>query len=506
MERLIHELQVHQIELEIQNEELVESRAEVEALLARSTELYDFAPVGYLTLTRNSAITQANLAAASLLGLERATLMGRRLRPFLAVTDWDAFDAFLERVYTTHVRQTCEFSLVREGQRPLIVQVNASLSADEQDCRAVMQDVTEHKRLEEETKSRDRQLVVADRRKDEFLAMLGHELLNPLAPIRNALRLIRLGEPEPRPEIREAYDIIERQVENLVRLVDDLLDVGRITSGKIRLQKECIDAAVIVARAIEGARPLIDARRHTLVVNLPEVPVRVEADPLRLAQVLWNLLNNAAKYTPDGGKITLTVERGAEVMVRIRDTGVGIAPEMLPRVFELFSQVDHTLDRAEGGLGIGLTLVRRLTEMHGGTVTATSDGKGQGCEFVVSLPVLADESALAEPGEPTAPERRDAPSSGRRVLVVDDNRDSAESLALVLRFFGNDVRTSHEGNLALELAVAYRPEVVLMDIGLPGMDGLEVCRRLRNREGEIRPLIVAMTGYAPKRPASMRTW
>ena len=342
-----------------------------------------------------------------------------------------------------------------------------------------IRDITDRKRLEEAANRHAEELVEADRRKDEFLAMLGHELRNPLAPIRNALQLVRLGRLETRPEVRDAHDIIERQVENLVRLVDDLLDVGRITSGKIQLQKERIDLAAVVARAVEGARPLIDARRHTLEVNLPEVPVPVEADPVRLAQVLWNLLNNAAKYTPDGGRITLTVERGDEAVVRVRDTGMGIAPEMLPRVFDLFTQVERTLDRAEGGLGIGLTLVRRLTEMHGGTVAAPSEGQGQGSEFVVRLPVLPDEAPAAGPGKPAAEERRVAPASGRRILVVDDNRDSAESLAMLLRLFGNDVRTAQDGRLALEVAAAYRPDVVLLDIGLPGLDGLEVCRRLR---------------------------
>ena len=335
----------------------------------------------------------------------------------------------------------------------------------------------------------------ADRRKDEFLAMLGHELRNPLAPISNALQLVRLSNQDPRREVCEAFDIIERQIENMVRLVDDLLDVARITSGKIQLQKERIDLAAVVARAVEGARPLIDARRHTLEVILPEAPVPVEADPIRLAQVLWNLLNNAAKYTPDGGRITLEVERGDEAVVRIRDTGMGIASEMLPRVFDLFTQVERTLARAEGGLGLGLTLVRRLMEMHGGTVAATSAGQGQGSEFVVRLPVLPDETPSARTAKPAAAERRMAPAYGRRILVVDDNRDSAESLAMLLRLFGNDVRTVQDGRLALEVEAAYRPDVVLLDIGLPSLDGLEVCRRLRARTAKGQQLIVAMTGY-----------
>jgi PAS domain S-box-containing protein len=352
----------------------------------------------------------------------------------------------------------------------------------------IARDISNQKRLEAALRE-------ADRRKDEFLAMLGHELRNPLGPIRNALHLIRLSDPEPRREVRHAYDIIERQIENMVRLIDDLLDVARISSGKIQLQKERIDLTAVVIRAIEGARPLIDARRHALQVSLPEAPVPVEADPVRLAQVLWNLLNNAAKYTPEGGRITLEVERHDEAVVKIRDTGMGIAPEMLPRVFDLFTQMERTLDRAEGGLGLGLTLVRRLTEMHGGTVGATSTGQGQGSEFLVRLPLLTDEPPGAGPTKPPEVKRRAAPVSGRRILVVDDNRDSVESLGMLLRLFGNDVRTVQDGRLALEAAAAYCPDVILLDIGLPGLDGLEVCRRLRARTEKGQPLIVALTGY-----------
>ena len=349
-------------------------------------------------------------------------------------------------------------------------------------------DITERKQAEE-------QLKHADHQKDEFLAMLGHELRNPLAPIRNALQLVRLSDREARQEVRQAYDIIERQVENMVRLVDDLLDVARITSGKIQLRTERIDLSAVVVRAVEGARPLIDAKRHTLEVILPKAPMPVDADPVRLAQVLWNLLNNAAKYTPDRGRIILKLERENEAVVRIRDTGMGIAPEMLPRVFDLFTQMERTLARAEGGLGLGLTLVRRLTEMHGGTVEVTSAGQGQGSEFIVRLPLLSDEASEARPVKSAEAPHRVKPASGRRILVVDDNRDSAESLAMLLRLFGNDVRTVQDGNLALEVAAAYNPDVVLLDIGLPGLDGLEVCRRLRSRTKDSRTLIVAMTGY-----------
>jgi PAS domain S-box-containing protein len=331
-----------------------------------------------------------------------------------------------------------------------------------------------------------------DRRKDEFLAMLGHELRNPLAPLRNALHLVRLRGPDRRQVVRDACELMERQVEHLVRLVDDLLDVSRITRGKIKLRKERVDLAAVVQRAVEGSRPLIDSRRHAFQVSLAKGPLPVEADPVRLAQVFLNLLNNAAKYTPDGGTITLRVEReGGRAAVRVRDTGTGIPPEMLPHVFELFTQVDRTLDRAEGGLGIGLTLVRHLTEMHFGTVEVTSGGPGRGTEFVVRLPLLTDEAPAAEAARP-APE---AAPRRRHILVVDDNRDAAESLALLLRLFGNEVRTAYDGRIALDAAQSHRPDVVLLDIGLPGLDGLEVCRRLRAQPDGGKMLIVAMTGY-----------
>jgi len=336
------------------------------------------------------------------------------------------------------------------------------------------------------------QLRQADRRKDEFLAVLAHELRNPLAPVRNAVEVMRLRDVDD-PGLGRARDIIDRQVQQMTRLVDDLLDVSRITRGKVELQKESVDLAAVVARAVEISRPLIDARRHELAVTLPPEPVRLEADAARLAQVVANLLNNAAKYTEERGHIWLTVEReGPEAVVRVRDTGVGIPAEMLAQVFDLFTQVTHSLDRSQGGLGIGLTLVRSLVEMHGGGVRAHSGGPGQGSEFVVRLPLLAGRRAAGSgPGAGGRP----IESSARRILVVDDNGDAADSLAMLLRLMGNDVRTAPDGPAALEAARAYRPDVVLLDLGLPGMSGYEVCRRLREGHFANGPLVVALTGY-----------
>jgi PAS domain S-box-containing protein len=349
----------------------------------------------------------------------------------------------------------------------------------------------------------DEALREQDRRKNEFLAMLAHELRNPLAPISNALRIIRIEEPEAYTSARQAWEMIERQVEHMVRIVDDLLDVSRISHGQIKLQPARIDLAAVLSRAVESSRPLIDARRHDLVVRLVGRPLPLHADPVRTAQIFWNLLNNAAKYTPEGGRIMLSADvvepgpGGAEagVLVRVRDTGMGIPAEMLPRVFDLFTQVEHTIDRSEGGLGIGLTLVRRLTEMQGGTVEATSAGPGLGSEFSVRLP-LVDRPTTSVPATPhDTPRSKARAAASRRILVVDDIRDSADSLSKLLRLFGNDVRTSYEGRQAILAAEDYQPDVVLLDLGLPGMNGYEVAAGLRKIAALDGVTLVALTGF-----------
>ncbi len=339
------------------------------------------------------------------------------------------------------------------------------------------------------------ELREADRRKDEFLATLAHELRNPLAPIRNALHL--MAHPSEDRKAHEAERAMaERQVVHLARLIDDLMDVARIARGKIELHKEVVDLATIVRQAVESARPLIDGRRHRLTVSLPEGPTRLEGDPTRLEQVLWNLLNNAAKYSEPGGAIELVAERdGGEVVVLLRDTGIGIAPEMLPRVFDIFVQVEGHKGHAQGGLGIGLSLVRTLVQMHGGSISARSEGPGTGSEFVVRLPLLPQPIEAETPAREERREAADRPPR-RRILVVDDNVDAARSLArLLARLYGQDVRVAHDGPEALGVAGEYRPEVVLLDIGLPGMDGNEVARRLRDQPEFEQTLIVALTGW-----------
>jgi signal transduction histidine kinase/CheY-like chemotaxis protein len=359
----------------------------------------------------------------------------------------------------------------------------------------------EHQHVEPEL----RQLAEADARRNTFLAMLGHELRNPLAPIRNALRIMkRRGSDDP--EVCWARDVIEHQLQQLHQLVDDLQELSRVTSGKLRLDTEPVDVATIVAYAVETSRPTIDAHHHRLSISLPASPVLVEADSIRMAQVISNLLNNAAKYTEAGGQIRLGVAvEGAEAVFRVRDNGIGISAEMASRIFDLFAQVDHALDRSQGGLGLGLALVRSLVEMHGGSVQARSDGPGRGSEFIVRLLVLPPERAQTElESKPTTPalERAFAPDGqpsapARRVLVVDDNTSAAESLALILKFEGYDVRTAYDGESALEGIRTFRPRAVLLDIGLPGISGHEVARRVREDAGQTGvALLVAITGYA----------
>jgi PAS domain S-box-containing protein len=361
-------------------------------------------------------------------------------------------------------------------------------------CDGVTLDLTERKQMEESLRRQTAALQEADRRKDDFLATLSHELRNPLAPLRNAVQILALRGDDP-AVVAQTNELLDRQVQQMVRMVDDLLEISRIGRGKIGLQKAPVDLADVVATAVETSRPLIEAHRHTLTVSLPDRPVRVEADAARLAQALSNLLNNAAKYTEDGGRIELIAERAPEeAVLRVRDNGVGIAPEMLSQVFDMFMQVESSTDRSQGGLGIGLTLVRRLVEMHGGKIEARSAGLGEGSEFLVRLPALA-EPAPESARPPTEASSEPSAKGPRRMLVVDDNVDSAESMAVLLRFHGHEVRLAYDGQTALEEAHDFRPEVMFLDLDLPKMDGYEVARRLRLEPAMRDMTLVAMTGY-----------
>jgi signal transduction histidine kinase/ActR/RegA family two-component response regulator len=332
-----------------------------------------------------------------------------------------------------------------------------------------------------------------DRRKNEFLAMLAHELRNPLAPISNAVHLMNVQENDPN-RLKWARDVIGRQLKQLVRLVDDLLDMSRITRGKIDLKLETLDASTVIAAAVETSRPNVDHQGHTLSILLPPDPIRMRGDYARVSQVLANLINNAAKYTPRGGRISVSAERdGHDVVYRVRDSGVGIPSEFLATIFEPFTQVDRTLDRSQGGLGIGLTLVRSLVEMQGGMVTAHSAGRDQGSEFVVRFPALRDSDAPMV--VPDAVYRSEVTAVGLRVLVVDDNRDVAETTATILRLSGCDTHVAFDGRSGLDAIERLQPDAVLLDIGLPGLDGYQVVERLRSLPAHRRTLVVAVSGY-----------
>jgi signal transduction histidine kinase len=335
-------------------------------------------------------------------------------------------------------------------------------------------------------------LMEADRRKDEFLATLAHELRNPLAPIRSGLDILRASPSALNGE--EIRDMMHRQLSHLVRLVDDLLDVSRVSQGKIELRKERIALSDILKTAVEASDPLITAGRHELTLDLPDAPVWLDADLTRLSQVVSNLLNNAAKYTPDGGKIVVSARRDRdEVLIIVSDNGVGIPSDMVPRVFDLFTQVRDTLHRSHGGLGIGLSLVKRLVEMHGGAIAAESAGPGKGSAFRLRLPAARSAPGASGAAKPPSPASRQ--DAALKVLVVDDNFDVAQTVGWMLETIGHDYRLVHEGKLAVQTAQEYRPDAILLDINMPGMDGYAVCRALREQALFEDTVIIAQTGW-----------
>ena len=394
----------------------------------------------------------------------------------------------LKRAFSTGTNQRCEHRCMTVDGREMWLQTGVHVTSNSGGPRrlqGVSVDITSAKRLEGALRE-------ADRRKNEFLAMLAHELRNPLAPIVNAAELLR-AESSPDPGIREqAREIIERQAAQLTRLIDDLLDIARITSGKIKLKTAPATIDSVVQRALETVRPLIARHGHRLTLSLPAHPIWIEADTARLEQVIQNLLHNAAKYTPDGGRIDVIVQLDdTAALVRVRDTGVGIAPDLLPHVFDMFTQAETQLDRAHGGLGIGLSLVKRLVAMHGGEVSVESE-VGQGSEFSLRLPAAAAPLPQAAPARlaETPPE-----TPPLRVLVVDDNTDTARSLAMLLEASGHSVSIAHGGLAALSLANDIRPHVAFVDIGLPELDGYEVAKRMRRAPGLANIVLVALTGY-----------
>lgn len=456
--------------------------------------LFEAAEDGILILDATTGqINEANPFIQDILGRSREDLLGMRLweiGSFANIAENEA--KFVELRQRGHVRYD---HLPIETEAGRVTEVEFVSNVYEVDGRQVIQcnirDISERRKLERETERQAQELAELGRRKDEFLAMLSHELRNPLAPITSAVRLLRMQTIENAAQ-RQAREVIERQVAQLVHLVNDLLEISRIATGRIQLQLERIDLRLIVERGVEATAHEIERRRHELRISVPAVPVWVNGDPVRLEEVVVNLLANAAKYTDDGGQISITVQQqGDLVTMRVQDTGVGIAPELLPHIFELFTQGEHSLARSEGGLGVGLALVKQLTEMHGGSVDV-HDAPGRGSEFVVRLPAVH-----AEDPQPPPAEAQTAGLHGRplRILVVDDNEDMARLLQLLIEEDGHATRLAFDGQAALVAAVEFRPDVVLLDIGLPGWDGYEVARRIRREPTLANVTLVAITGY-----------
>jgi PAS domain S-box-containing protein len=477
------------------------AEAAMEHSEVRYRRLFQMAKDGILILDADTGkVIDANPFMTALLGYSRDEFLSKELWEIGLFGDIKesqaAYRELQEKGYVRYDHLPLEN---RSGQKVEVEFVsNVYQESEHQVVQCNVRDTTERSRLQRLTQEQAESLADLDRRKDEFLAMLSHELRNPLAPILNAALLLRLQSNRNRlrgienPIVQQSATIIERQVGQLTRIVDELLEVSRITTGRIQLRRESIDLGVVAENAVATVRSLIDQRKHELKVSLPEQSIWVNADSARLEQVAVNLLTNAAKYTDQGGRVWLTLyQEHDEAVLRVRDTGVGIAPEILPRIFDLFTQAERSLDRAQGGLGIGLALVQRLVEMHGGTVTVAS-AVGEGCEFVVRLPVVSPPHSQAS-SPPAELDQATGPSL--RVLVVDDNVDTVTTLALLVTESGHDVRTAYDGSAVLEAALDYRPNVVLLDIGLPGLNGFEVAKQIRQQPALTGTVLVAMTGY-----------
>lgn len=483
--------------------------------------LLSHAPLGYGFYDRGYRCVLINETLAAIAGIPVSGHLGKPLCEVLPVNA-KIMEPILAKVFETGQPLTnielCGETTAEAGLQRHWLACFYPISTKEQVLRwvgVVLTEITERRRAEEALRAseqrlrkaseserqRARQLMEADRRKDEFLAVLAHELRNPLAPIQNAMQILRMS-CMAQPVAKEPLDIMQRQIRHMVRLVDDLLEVSRITRGKVVLRKERIDLASVMENAIETCRPLIDAAQHTLNVQLPTQPLYLMADATRLSQVFSNLLNNATKYTNPGGKIDVSAEVlqspsafNPEVVVRIKDTGIGIPAELLPRVFDMFGQIEQSLDHSRGGLGIGLTLVRRLVQLHGGSVRALSDGSNQGSEFIVSLPLSVHQDAPPPAAIEHASEDLLTP---HRILLVDDNEDSATILGKLLELQGHTVEVVFDGPAALEAMPSFKPEIVLLDIGLPGMSGYDVARRIREAPESRDVVLIAQTGWGQK--------
>ncbi len=457
-----------------------------------------------VTIDHHSRVLEFNPAAERTFGYTRQEVMGRDISEFIIPPAFreqhhQGMARYLQTGEGPVLNRRLELAAVRRdgSEFPVELTVTRNPAGGPPRFTAHLRDITDRKRMENDLRQHAADMSETDRRKNEFLAMLAHELRNPLAPIRNAVQIVKLAGGHD-AAVASASEMMERQLGQMVRLVDDLLDVSRISRGKIELRKERVDLTMIVHNAVEATRPLSQCMAHQLDVHLPPQPIYLHADPARLTQVLHNLLNNACKFTDEGGRISLSIEReGSQAVIRVRDNGIGVAAEQLPRIFEMFMQIDTSLERTVGGLGIGLTLVKNLVDMHEGTVEVRSEGLGRGCEFIVRLPLAKDEGGRMkdEPESDSSFILHPSSFSSKRVLVVDDNVDAATTLAMLLKLHGHQTHTAHDGEEALQSADELRPEVMLLDIGLPKLNGYEVARRLREQPWGREILLVALTGW-----------
>lgn len=470
------------------NEELREARAQVEVALERYTEIFEFAPIGYATLDGEGTIREINHVAASLLGCERRLAIGQRFARFIGTEGRPTLDLLISSALAGPGSLSCELDVRRDGWfRPLRITA-ATLHPSEPVVLLAFEDITEHRARELELARTEHTLRVLNQRKDEFIAMLSHELRNPLGPIRTSVEVLRIAVPGSDAAL-SAVGIIDRASAHLARLVDDLLDATRITRGKIQLQHAPVELGQLLQGTVDDHLATCAKRKLVLVLQRGPDELWVHADAARIVQVVSNLIGNAEKFTPSGGRITVTlVHAGGVATISVKDTGIGIAPELISQMFEPFAQGPQALDRGHGGLGLGLATVKALVELHGGHVTIRSEGIDHGTEAIVNLPgAVSPAEARASMATPTAVRRR--------VMVVEDMRDSAHALQQVLLLRGHDVQIAYDAKTGLDLATSYKPDIVLCDIGLPDLDGFAFARRLRAKLGSAIYL-VALSGYA----------
>lgn len=503
LRRLVAELQIHQCELEIQNEELIRARAEAENWLSQYTELYEFAPVSYFALSEDGTILRVNYTGTLLLGLERSKLTSRRFGVFLLERFRRTFSDFLARAVKSDATIGCEVILVGPYERPIYARIQAAATGDGKSCRIVVLDISDRKYAEDmaiaRRKEEQARLVAeeANATKDRFLAMLSHELRTPLTPVLAAVTMLE-RRPGLDDQTRQTLQMARRNIELESRLIEDLLDLTRVTRGKLQLEKRRLDLCSSLAQAVDICRADFDNRGLDLRTDFASSPCIVEGDGARLEQVIWNLLKNAAKFTPRGGSVTLSCYRaGNHAIVQVRDTGIGIEPEALDRIFNVFEQGEQSITRQFGGLGLGLAICKTLVELHDGTIRAHSDGKGKGAQFTVRLPlsaVAAEPLPLAE--DPSA-ENNEAAGPPLRLLLVEDHGDTADLLEAFFLSEGHRVKRAADVSTALELAGRERFDLLVSDLGLPDGSGTDLLRDLRAR-GHRMPAIV-LSGYGQEK-------